>query len=65
VTSDYHTRRALSVFRKEVPGYSYSVAAASDPVQFGARWWQHRQWAKNNTDEWMRLLWWELVDRWI
>jgi uncharacterized SAM-binding protein YcdF (DUF218 family) len=65
VTSDYHTRRALSVFRKELPGYSYSVAAASDPVQFGERWWQHRQWAKNNTEEWMRLVWWELVDRWL
>lgn len=65
VTSDYHTRRALRVFEKVAPGYSFSVAAAYDPVQFGVRWWQRRQWAKNNADEWMRLLWWELVDRWI
>src|SRR5580700_5538985 len=27
VTSDFHTRRALSIFRREVPGYDYSVAA--------------------------------------
>ena len=65
VTSDYHTRRALSVFRREVPGYSYSMAAAYDPAEFGVKWWQHRQWAKTNLDEWIRLVWWELVDRWI
>jgi uncharacterized SAM-binding protein YcdF (DUF218 family) len=65
VTSDYHTRRALSAFRKEVPGYAYSVTAAHDPAEFGVKWWQHRQWAKTNLGEWSRLLWWELIDRWI
>ena len=64
VTSDYHTRRAVSVFRKEVPGYEYSVAAAYDAEQFGSRWWERRQWAKVNFDEWLRLMWWQLVDRW-
>src|ERR1700678_3794439 len=28
VTSDFHTRRALSVFRREMPGCQHSVAAA-------------------------------------
>lgn len=65
VTSDYHTRRALSTFRQEVPGYQFSVAAAYDPREFGSAWWQHRQWAKVNFDEWLRLLWWEAVDRWL
>jgi hypothetical protein len=64
VTSDYHTRRALSTFRHELPDYQFSVAAAYDPEQFGTKWWQHRQWAKLNFSEWFRLVWWEAVDRW-
>ena len=64
VTSDYHTRRALSTFRHELPGYSLSVAASRDSTQFGKHWWKHRQWAKINFDEWVRLAWWEAVDRW-
>lgn len=64
VTSDYHTRRALSVFRHEFPQCQISVAAATDSTQFGAKWWQYRQWAKINFDEWLRLVWWETVDRW-
>ncbi len=64
VTSDYHTRRALSTFRHELPGIQISVAAATDQQQFGSSWWRHRQWAKLNFDEWLRLVWWEAVDRW-
>jgi len=64
VTSDFHTRRALSVFRREIPGHEYSVAAAQDEAQFGVRWWTHRQWAKTVVDEWLRLIWWKGVDQW-
>jgi hypothetical protein len=64
VTSDYHTRRALSIFRHELPQYSFSVAAAYDPQQFGISWWKHRQWSKLNFDEWIRTVWWYGVDRW-
>jgi hypothetical protein len=64
VTSDFHTRRALSVFRRELPKHDYSVAAARNQQQFGARWWTHRQWAKVFVDEWLRLIWWEAIDRW-
>ncbi len=64
VTSDFHTRRSLSIFRHELPGKILSVAAARDPTQFGARWWSHRQWAKTCVDEWLRLLWWNGVERW-
>jgi len=64
VTSDYHTRRALSTFKHELKAQQISVAAASDPAQFGHSWWKHRQWAKINFDEWIRLMWWEMVDRW-
>ena len=64
VTSDFHTRRALSIFRKEAPGHEYSAAAARNDEQFGARWWTHRQWSKTFVDEWLRLIWWKTVDRW-
>lgn len=65
VTSDYHTRRALSEFQKGIPDNTFYVAAAFDSTQFGPQWWRHRQWAKNNVGEWLRLLWWEAVDRWF
>jgi DUF218 domain len=64
VTSDYHSRRALSVFTNRLPSYRWYVAPASDPTQFGLRWWQRREWAKNEAREWQKLLWWEIVERW-
>jgi len=64
VTSEYHTRRALSIFRHEVPGKSFSVAVAREDGEFGTRWWTHREWAKTCTSEWEKLLWWTLVERW-
>ncbi len=64
VTSDFHTRRALAIFRHELPTYRFSIAGAHDEEGFGARWWTHRQWAKTFFDEWVRLLWWEAIDRW-
>jgi len=64
VTSDFHTRRALSTFRRMLPGYDYGIAAVFDPREFGVQWWRHRDWAKMNFDEWSKLVWWELVDRW-
>ena len=64
VTSDFHTRRARSIFRKDNPEWTFSVAAAYDDTQFGTQWWKHRQWAKTNVDEWLRVFWWEGVDRW-
>ncbi len=64
VTSDYHTRRALSIFRHELHGRSFSVAAAQDVRGYGVRWWRHREWAKTCFDEWVRTVWWDMVDRW-
>ena len=64
VTSDFHTRRALSIFRHEIRGKSFSVAAAHDETQFGVHWWTHRQWAKTCLDEWLRLIWWTGIERW-
>jgi len=64
VTSEYHTRRALNIFRHVCPQYEFSIAAVFDDREFGPKWWQRRQWAKINFDEWIRLVWWEAVDRW-
>jgi hypothetical protein len=64
VTSDYHTRRAVSIFRHELKGRSFSVAAAHDSREYGVDWWRHREWAKTCFDEWLKLLWWNAVDRW-
>ena len=64
VTSDFHTRRAISIFRHEAPGTDFSVAAARSPGQFGVQWWKEREWAKTTFYEWIRLGWWQCVDRW-
>jgi uncharacterized SAM-binding protein YcdF (DUF218 family) len=64
VTSEFHTRRSLTIFRHRLPQYQFSVAAAHDPTQFGNAWWSRREWAKVTLDEWMKLVWWEAVDRW-
>jgi uncharacterized SAM-binding protein YcdF (DUF218 family) len=64
VTSASHTGRALRIFRRRLPHYQFSAAAAQDPVHFGTLWWTNREWAKTTFDEWAKLTWWELVDRW-
>jgi len=64
VTSEYHTRRALKIFRHRLPQYEFSAAAARNPAQFGEAWWTTREWAKVTFDEWAKMLWWEAVDRW-
>ena len=64
VTSDYHTRRALMIFRHRLPQYQFNAAAARNPAEFGEAWWTNREWAKVTFDEWMKMLWWEAVDRW-
>jgi DUF218 domain len=63
VTSDFHTRRALSIFNRVSPA-DYSIAAVFDEREFGVQWWRRREWAKVNFEEWLKLMWWELVDRW-
>ncbi len=64
VTSDFHTRRALSIFSHRLPQYEWSVAAARDEYSFDPRWWKRREWAKTNFWEWLRLIWWQAVERW-
>jgi uncharacterized SAM-binding protein YcdF (DUF218 family) len=64
VTSDFHTRRASLIFRNRLPQYQFSMAAARAPGSFGDAWWTNREWAKSTLDEWLKILWFEGVDRW-
>jgi uncharacterized SAM-binding protein YcdF (DUF218 family) len=64
VTSGFHTRRALMIFRNRLPEYKFSAAAVHDRSQYGTAWWTNREWAKATLDEWMKVVWWETVDRW-
>jgi uncharacterized SAM-binding protein YcdF (DUF218 family) len=64
VTSDFHTRRSLMIFRQRLPQYTFSIAAARNSAMFGDAWWTNREWAKSTLDEWMKMFWFEAVDRW-
>jgi len=64
VTSEFHSRRALSTFGTLLPRYRYEVVPVADPREFGVKWWQHREWAKTALEEWAKLIWWETVERW-
>lgn len=64
VSDDYHTRRALSIFRALQPQYQWTAAGATNDFLFGVPWWKHREWAKTYLTEVEKTLWWELWDRW-
>jgi hypothetical protein len=64
VTSDFHTRRALMIFRHRLPQYEFNAAAATNASEFGYAWWSNREWAKTTFDEWTKMVWWQMVDRW-
>lgn len=63
VTSDYHTRRALSIARRIYPQYTWSAAATNSGLLSAPRWWADRQIAKDVLLEWQKMAWWELVER--
>jgi uncharacterized SAM-binding protein YcdF (DUF218 family) len=64
VTSDWHTARAHSIFAHRLPQYQWSAAAATDDRLFGINWWHHREWAKTTFQEWLKVIWWNAIDRW-
>ena len=64
VSSDYHTRRALSIVKARLPQYHWSAAAVEDADVFGDPWWAHREWAKICFYEWEKLVWWKLFESW-
>lgn len=63
VTSDFHTRRAASIFNRLAPaGMAFLPVAAPNP-DFRSGW-SSRDGAKFWLLEWSKTLWWNLVDRW-
>jgi uncharacterized SAM-binding protein YcdF (DUF218 family) len=71
VTSAYHSRRALAIFKKRLPQYRWHVAAESGPLESGGpgvgetnQWWKDSRRAEVVLDEWEKWIWWCLVDRW-
>jgi uncharacterized SAM-binding protein YcdF (DUF218 family) len=64
VTSDYHSRRALSVFQRRLPQYGWSVTTSHDETEFRQDYWNNREWLKTTLLEWEKLAYWELVERW-
>lgn len=64
VTSDYESRRALAIFKKQLPDYTWSVAPVRNEAHFGTDWWRRSQWAMITLREWGKLLWWQLIERW-
>jgi uncharacterized SAM-binding protein YcdF (DUF218 family) len=64
VSDEFHTFRALSIYRKRLPQYHWGAAAATDNYLFGVPWWKHREWAKTYLYEVEKLLYWELWERW-
>jgi hypothetical protein len=62
VSSNYHTRRALSVAQHVLPQYNWSVGAAPDP-DFEIAWWKKREYAKVMITEWQKYIWWTLIEK--
>ena len=63
VTSDFYSRRALSLFQNRLPQYNWSIAVAPNNQRFGVHWWRERAWAATYVREWQEMIWWFVVDR--
>lgn len=56
VTSNFHTRRAARLWRKEAPWIHVTVVAAPDPSFTPDGWWKTRNGQKTFLLEWMKTL---------
>jgi uncharacterized SAM-binding protein YcdF (DUF218 family) len=56
VTSNYHTRRAGSIYRSLVAADRFRVVAAPDPLYRPDGWWRTRDGRKTWLLEWMKTL---------
>lgn len=58
VTSDFHTRRVVTIFRRAMPAITFSVASV--PTAYSTKpWWSPSSLA-TSTEEWGAILWWRL-----
>jgi uncharacterized SAM-binding protein YcdF (DUF218 family) len=56
VTSDYHTRRAGSVYRGAAPDLEFRVVAAPDKFFRADDWWRTREGQKRFVLEWLKTI---------
>jgi uncharacterized SAM-binding protein YcdF (DUF218 family) len=56
VTSNYHTRRAAKLIRKQNPDIRVIVVPAPDPFFSPGTWWQTRNGQKTFLFEWMKTV---------
>jgi uncharacterized SAM-binding protein YcdF (DUF218 family) len=56
VTSNYHTRRAAKLMRKQNPGVWTVVVPAPDPSFTPSAWWKRRDGRKTFLFEWMKTV---------
>ena len=54
VTSNYHTRRAAKLIRKQNPGIWVVVVAAPDPYFTPSAWWRTRNGQRTFLYEWLK-----------
>jgi len=54
VTSNYHTRRAGSIYRSQAPDLDIHMVAAADPTYAPDGWWKNRDARKTFLLEWMK-----------
>jgi uncharacterized SAM-binding protein YcdF (DUF218 family) len=54
VTSNYHTRRAASVYKSLAGDYEFRTIAAPDEFFQAARWWRTREGQKTFLLEWLK-----------
>jgi uncharacterized SAM-binding protein YcdF (DUF218 family) len=56
VTSDFHTRRASSIYRKAAPDLPFCVVASADPDFSPTGWWRTREGRKTAFFEWCKTI---------
>ena len=56
VTSNYHTRRAGSLFREAAPDLEFRVVAADDKFFRPGDWWKSREAQKRFVLEWLKTI---------
>lgn len=62
VTSDFHTRRALSIMQFRMPNIEWSVAGSKSTCSL-RHWWETRTGIATVIEEWTSLIYWRVVEQ--
>lgn len=68
VSSESHTRRAVKIFENRFRKHNLEIAIISAPSPYTGfqpnRWYTHRESAKDVFNEYAKLIWYWLIERW-